>query len=201
MGFPVFLFISVGFYSLASLACHFYLCLSDNHNCATKQKICRDQLNLLKHCLEISWFAFMASFYRNLWSPQHSICSGMEQKKTALSAGLRNMDTWQQQWEEGCLGGLNTTPHLSLGVRAFLHFFPPVSVETPPSSTAKTKSRGRNRKCLDRFESLLHDFITVVKIRQSAKTRFRGHMAETDVCREKSFGEKTLSSHHSKVCY
>ena len=65
----------------------------------------------------------VASFFRNLSSSQHSICSAMEQKKTALSALLRNMDTWQRQWEEGCPRGLNTTLICLLKLELCLVFF------------------------------------------------------------------------------
>lgn len=61
----------------------------------------------------------------------------MKQKKTALSARLRNMDTWQEQWEEGCPGGLNTTPHLSPEVRAFRHFFFCLRRDPPPKPSTE----------------------------------------------------------------
>lgn len=111
----------------------------------------------------------MASFYRNLCCSQHSICSGMEQKKTALSAQLRNMDTWQQQWEEGCPRRLNTTPHLSLEVRAFLHFFP-FSVETLPQNPEQRQESDR----LISFSPFCVALLTAlnVKIRYSRKMRF-----------------------------
>lgn len=47
------------------------------------------------------------------------------------------MDTWQEQWEEGCPGGLNTTPHLSLEVRAFRHFFSRLRRDPPPKPSAE----------------------------------------------------------------
>lgn len=105
----------------------------------------------------------------------------MEQKKTALSAQLRNMDTWLEQWEEGCPGGLNNTPHLSLEVRAFRHPPPSVFVETLPQNPAQ-KEESKFLDCFinySEFEKLKYKNGDFVK-----------HTAKTDICSEESFGQE-----------
>lgn len=103
----------------------------------------------------------------------------MEQKKTALSAQLRNMDTLQRQWEEGCPKRLNTTPHLSLEVRVFLHFFPCL----PQNPEQRQES-----DCLIRFSHFCVTLSTAlnVKIRQ----RQKNEILRIRDFRKESFGEE-----------